>query len=161
MIPTRRHLEYARGYLELGMLAEAAAELTGVNLADQNLPEVGEVRADLHMQAKQWQPLLATARAYARQRPEADKGWIYWAYALRELDHVAEAQAVLREAEPRHGAACAVLHYNLACYACLLDDKAEAKRRLVIAFALDVTWKESALSDPDLATMRAEIKVMD
>jgi tetratricopeptide (TPR) repeat protein len=136
MISTRRHLEYASGFIELGMFAEAAGELAAIPAADRNSPEVLSVQADFHMQAKQWEELITTARAYAQAAPEADKGWIYWAYALRELGRVTEAQTVLLEAEPRHGATCAVLHYNLACYACLLGDKPEAKRRLTLAFKL-------------------------
>jgi len=160
MISTRRHLEYARGFLELSMFAEAAAELAAITAADRDAPEVLGVRADYHMQAKEWAELVAVARRCAQATPAGDKGWIYWAYALRELGRIAEAQAVLHEAEPQHGATCAVLHYNLSCYACLLGDHREARRRLALAFQMEAGWKDAALDDADLQAMRDTIKAM-
>lgn len=160
MISTHRHLQYASGYVELGMFAEAAVELESIAQSDQRLPEVLSVRIDLHMEARQWDTVGEFARKLIRLDPENDKGWITRAFALRELELIEEAQTVLLEAEPLHGKKCAVLHYNLACYACLLGDKAEAKRRLTITLHMDQSWKQSALEDPDLKTMRATIAAM-
>jgi len=160
MISTRRHLQYASGHIELGMFQEAAAELAAIRPSDQLLPEVIGVRIDLHMQAKHWQTVLQLAQDFIRFSPDDEKGWISRAYALRELELIEEAQAVLLEAEPLHGEKCGVLHYNLACYACLLGNKIEAKRRLAIAIKLDKAWKQSALDDPDLKAMRSVIVAM-
>ena len=96
----------------------------------------------------------------SRLAPEDDKGWISHAFALRELEQIEEAQAVLLEAEPHLQKACGLLHYNLACYACLLGNKPEAKRRLATAFKMDKVWKQEALDDPDLKAMRAMITAM-
>lgn len=142
------------------MFKEAATELDAVKLSDQLLPVVLDVRIDLHMATKQWDTVLDFAQELVRLAPEEEKGWISHAFALRELERIEEAQAVLLEAEPRHGAKCGVLHYNLACYACLLGNKSEAKRRLTTAFKMDKAWKQSALEDPDLKTMRAMITTM-
>lgn len=158
MITTRRRLQYVAGYLELGMLAEAARELDAIPPHEQGDAEVLAVRVDLHMGAKQWDAVISLAAELARLKPTDSKGWVCHAYALREQDRIEEAQAVLREAEPLHGQECGVLHYNLACYACLLGDRKEAKRRLKIALKMDATWKKSALDDPDLRTMQAEIE---
>lgn len=158
MIPTRRHLQYASGFIELGMLAAAGDELARIPLAEQSAQPVILVRLDLLMAAKAWPDMVSLARETARAYPAEEKGWIYHAYALRELSRIPEAQAVLRQAEPLLGTTCGVLHYNLACYACLLGDKPEARRRLALAAALDKSWLESALEDPDLAAMRAELR---
>lgn len=160
MIPTRRHLEFAAGYLELGMVNEAADELEAIAGPDRLSAEVMRMRADLYMEAKQWELLLAVARELARQCPEEEKGWVYTAFALRELGRVEEAKAVLLGAEPTHGQACAVLHYNLACYHCLLGELAEAKRRLAIACRMNGEWKAAALDDRDLKAMWDEIAEM-
>ncbi|MDB6093091.1 MAG: repeat-containing protein [Verrucomicrobia bacterium] len=160
MISTRRHLEFAAGYIELGLFAEAADELEMIKGGDRLKPEVMMVRAELYMALKQWDLLLAMAQAVARQRPEEPKGWIYAAYALRELDRVQDARAMLLAAEPEHGAGCAVLHYNLACYECLLGDFPEAKRRLSAACSMDADWKAAALDDPDLKPMWEQIAAM-
>jgi tetratricopeptide (TPR) repeat protein len=160
MISTLRHLQYASGHIELGMFEEAAAELATITMADQLLPEVISVRIDLHMQAKQWQEVLKWAQELIRLTPADEKGWISRAFALRELELIEEAQAVLLEAEPLHGEKSGVLHYNLACYACLLGNKTEAKRRLTIALGMDKAWKQSALEDPDLKAIRSLIVAM-
>ena len=160
MISTRRRLQYSSGYIELGMFAEAAVELGSITQSEQQLPEVLSVRIDLHMEAKHWDAVIEFAKKLIHLSPANEKGWITRAFALRELELIEEAQAVLLDAEPLHGKKCAVLHYNLACYASLLGNKAEAKRRLTIAFRMDKSWKQSALEDPDLKTMRATIAAM-
>ncbi len=160
MISTLRHLQYASGFIELGMFVEASAELEAITPADQKLSEVISARIDLHMHSKHWDAVMKYSQKLMRLKPEDDKGWVSRAYALRELELIEEAQAVLLEAEPLHGKKCGVLHYNLACYACLLGNKAEAKRRLTIAFLMDKSWKQSALEDSDLKTMRATITAM-
>ena len=158
MIPTQRRLEYASGYLALGMAREAAAELRAIEPADASSTDVLLLWIALFHETKQWSRLATVAKKAARLNPTADQGWISWAYALRELERVEEAQAVLREAEPQLAESCAVLHYNLACYACLLGDKAEARRRLAQAIELDADYRESARTDPDFTAMRDELR---
>ena len=40
MIPTARHLQYARGYTDLGLVNEASDELETINWDDRMKPEV-------------------------------------------------------------------------------------------------------------------------
>ncbi|MBE2216466.1 MAG: tetratricopeptide repeat protein [Opitutaceae bacterium] len=155
-IPWQRRVQYSSGFLALGLVAEAAAELAALEGADRGRPEVLSALCDLHSETKDWMAMIEVGRILARARPDHPHGWISWAYALREVQRVEEARAVLLEAEPRHPA-CGVLHYNLACYACLLGDRPEAERRLRRALAIDGSWKDSALDDPDLAAMRTWI----
>jgi len=160
MSSTERHLEYARGFLALGLLAEASDELEAIQGKDRLLPEVMAVRCDLYMEAKQWDLLIAVARELASLKPDGEQGWIHWAYGLRELNRVAEAKAVLLEAEPRFWKSCALLHYNLACYCCLLGESEETKKRLAIACKMNPPFKEAALDDPDLKAMWDELASM-
>ena len=160
MIPTRRRLEYASGYLAMGMLAEASDELEAIEGEDHLSPEVMSLRGDLYTETKQWDLLLAVSRLSAEQRPKQPEGWIRWAYALRALERVEEARAVLLEAEPMHGEKCALLNYNLACYFCLLGDQAKAKERLSRACRMDSQWKLAALDDTDLKAMWDQIAAM-
>jgi tetratricopeptide (TPR) repeat protein len=159
-IATARHLRQAVGYLSLGMLNEASAELEAIEGEDRLSVEVMAVRADLYMEAKQWDLLIAVTRELNRQRPCFGKGWIFRAFALRELNRVAEAKAVLLEAEPMHGEKCEVLHYNLACYHCLLGKLPEARERLRKACRMDKQWKEAALDDPDLKAIWGDVEAM-
>ncbi len=150
---TARRLRHSAGYLGLGMIAEAARELDGIVDQDRLTPEVMSARVDLHMHAKQWDLVVAASRELAQLVPEDDKGWISWAFALRELNRVEEARTVLLGAEPRLGKKCGILHYNLACYHCLLGDRKEAKRRLALASAISAEWKNAARDDIDLTAL--------
>ena len=160
MISTRRHLEFAAGYLELGMNTEAAEELEAIEGTARLSADVMRVRSDLYVATKQWDLLLAVSRELAREKPDEEKGWVYTAYALRELERIVEAKAVLIEAEARHGQTCAVLHYNLACYHCLLGEIPAAKTRLAIACRMNAAWRAAALEDEDLRAMWNEIEAM-
>jgi len=156
-IPDRRHLEYARGYIELGMVAEATHELEAIASEARMSTEALRVWVDLHMESKQWNQVVAAAKPVCEATPKDFGAWIAWAYALRELQQVKEAQAVLLRAEPLHSTNCAVLHYNLACYACLLGNKKEALRRLAVACKMDDQWKAAALEDEDLRALWGDI----
>ena len=160
MISTRRHLQYAAGFLELNMLPDATRELRAIIPADQASPAVLALRINLYMQAMQWKAVVTVSRKLVEVDPADDKGWISWAFALRELDRVEEARQVLLQALPSHGKTCGILHYNLACYECLLGHLPEAKRHLTTAARKDKQWKASALEDPDLKALWDEIAGM-
>src|ERR1041385_4558461 len=99
MSRTRRHIEYASGYLALRMLDEAAEELEKIGFEDRLNADVLAARSDLYMEAKQWDLVIAVSKELARQQPKTEKGWINWAYALREMQRVKEAKLVLLEAQ--------------------------------------------------------------
>lgn len=152
---TRRRVEYALGYIGLGMFAEAGVELDGIAAEEQLLPIVRSTRVDGCLAAKQWKRAVVVAGELARAHPEVETAWIGWAYALRELGRVEEARAVLVAAEPHHGKTSAVLHYNLACYDSLLGALPSAKLRLGRACRMDPQFRAAAKEDPDLAALRA------
>lgn len=160
-IRVQRRLEYARGYLELGLIKEAQAELDAIPENEQAELDVLELRVDVYMELKAWTEVVGTAQRVCEQRPGLERAWIAWAYALRELQRIEEAKVVLLTAERQHGATCGVLHYNLACYYCLLGDMDEAELRLSRACAMDASWREVALEDSDLKAMRARIASRD
>lgn len=155
-IPWQRRVQYACGYIELGMLQDARTELDALPEPDRLRPEVLGVHCDLYSESKDWVRMITSGRALARVQPENAHGWISWAFALRELQRIPEARDVLLEAERQH-ARCANLHYNLACYYCLLGELDEAERRLRRTLEIDRTWKESALEDTDLERMHERI----
>lgn len=153
MIPTARRVQYAYGYLGLGLLAEAAHELDAVTEADQFAPEVMAARVDLFMAAHEWGRVVE----YARRLLELDQNnvaaWISLGCAVRRVENVAAAKQVLLEAERLHGGQHAVIHYNLACYTCLLGEMTAAKAYLTCACRMDANFKAAALKDPDLAAL--------
>ena len=101
-----------------------------IPVALQEELEVQELWVDVLMELKVWKRVVRMARTVTAKKPESERAWIAWAYALRELQQIEEAQEVLLRAEKLHGRKSGVLHYNLACYACLLGDQDEAERRL-------------------------------
>lgn len=79
MIPTARRLEFAAGFIGLGLLNEASDELEAIEGTDRLSADVMSVRCDLYSQATKWDLLLAVARELTRLR------------RIRPvLDHVAE-----------------------------------------------------------------------
>ena len=156
-IPNHRRLEYARGYIELGMISEANAELNAMPNDARWSTEALRIRVDLYMHSKEWELVVTVAKAVCEATPADEGAWIAWAFALRELQQVKEAEDVLLRAELLHGKTCGVLHYNLACYACLLGDTKEARRRLTKACKMNPEWKTAALDDDDLRALREDL----
>ncbi|MFT3781402.1 MAG: hypothetical protein QM790_05240 [Nibricoccus sp.] len=152
-ISTRKHLEYARGYIELGLVADATTELENIEGEERDSLAVRRVWVDLHMEAKRWKQAVELAEQIAPSSPEDEQIWISWAYALRELHKIKEAQDILLRAEKEHGHKNAILHYNLACYACLLGDLITANKRLKRAIKLDKRFEDEWAKDPDLKAM--------
>ena len=157
MISTVRRLEYIQGYLTLGLVEEAAAELELVATGDRDSDAVLEISMDVHSSRQHWELAVTAAREYAQRFPDEPKGWISWAFALRRWKTIEEAERVLLDGEKRVGKTCALLHYNLGCYRCQLGDRAGALARLVTAFRLEPQWKAAALADPDLTPLKTEI----
>lgn len=149
---TAVRVRFATGYLGLGMLRAAAAELRGIAHEDRRLPDVLATRADLCLEKRDWKSLVRTAKDLAQRHPGDSRGWIHWAYGLRELDMIQGARDVLLTAKRRHPD-LGVLHFNLACYHCLLGEMPAAKRSLERACRLKPDWKEAALQDQDLAAL--------
>ena len=150
-IPTRHRLSYFAGYLELGLLREASAELAAITPRDRHSTPVRLARIELAMTEAKWPAVIALAQPIADKHPKEERAWIAWAYALRELQRIEEARAVLLRAEPHHGATSAVLQFNLACYESLLGNFEAARERLKRAGHIDQAWcDEAAPDDPDL-----------
>lgn len=156
--PTTRHVSYAEGYAGLGLFKEARRELDAIDGEDRGLPAVLGARVSVEWEAKRWDALVAEASRLVAAAPGEERGWIGWAFALRELGCVAEAKAVLLRGEPLHGATSAVLHYNLGCYHCLLGEMADARARLATAFRLHPPFRDDAAEDPDLQLIWDELK---
>jgi hypothetical protein len=113
------------------------------------------------MAAGNWEQLAETAKGVAQTDPSQERAWIGWAYGLRCLEKVTEARGVLQVADRYHGKRCALLHYNLACYECLLGNLTAARVRLRRARKLGGKhFQEMALEDTDLQTMWDEIAAM-
>src|ERR1039457_1785761 len=84
--PPDTHCFFAAiGWLELGNLAEAKAELAQISPAQQEHPDVLEVRWLVSAGQKQWEEGLQVAQALVRRAPKRSSGWLHQAYALRRI----------------------------------------------------------------------------
>jgi tetratricopeptide (TPR) repeat protein len=156
-----RCLQAAQGWLGLGLPADALAELDGIPPGQQRHPAVLETRWMICAEQMNWDVAVTVAEDLIAQAPDDANGWLHRAYALRRSNKggLAEARQALSPAvekfpdEP-------VIPYNLSCYACQLQQLAEA--RIWLQRALKVGKKAEikgmALADADLEPLWDEIR---
>lgn len=159
--PDSHRLRAAEGWLELGLPAEAAAELAGISPPNERHPDVLEFRCALHIQETRWEAVLEAARNLVATAPGRVSGWLSQASAIRRVPNggVAQALAALRPAADKFPKDPTV-SYNLSCYACLLRRYDEARFWLERAFKVGnkAHVKSTALADPDLQALWDEIR---
>jgi len=159
--PERHYLLAAIGWLELGDVAEAKAEMALIGAAFQNHPDVLELRWLICAEQKLWPEALQIARSLLHHAPDRSSGWLHQAYALRRVPEgsVRQAWTALLPAFDKFPGE-ATICYNLSCYACQMKQMEAArvwlKRALVIGGKEKM--KRMALEDPDLQSLWAEIK---
>jgi len=159
--PDTHFVSAAMGWLGLGSLEEASKELDRVSEAQRNHPDVLEARWLLCAGQQQWQEALETARALVATAPERSSGWLHQAYALRRAPNggVKQAWQALLPAFDKFPKE-AVISYNLACYACQMEQLEAArvwfKRAAVIGGK--ERFKRMALEDRDMEPLWEEIK---
>lgn len=146
-------LSHTRGYLELGMVEEAAAELDLIPSTSADDFDVRALRALVVQEKKDWPALVPLAAQLVRDCPADPGWWIMWAYAVRRADSLTAAEKILREAESNHPKE-ATIQFNLGCYACQNGNLTKARAYVDCAIALDERFREAAATDPDLAPLR-------
>jgi tetratricopeptide (TPR) repeat protein len=159
--PDTHYFAAAIGWLELGNLSEAKAELAQISPASQNHPDVLEVRWMLCAEQHDWTAGLAAARALLDRAPDRASGWLHQAYALRRVPGgtIQSAWDALLPASDKFPKEY-LIAYNLACYACQMKDLESARSWLDRASGIAGKQKvnEMALADSDLEPLWAEIK---
>ncbi|MBC8011399.1 MAG: hypothetical protein H7067_15050 [Burkholderiales bacterium] len=158
MIAPDTYLAYAAGYLELNLPADARAELALLAPEFLATPPALAVRLELAMAESAWEEVIALAPELVGHDATEERPWTAWAYALRELGRVAEAQETLLAGSRLIAKPSVLVAYNLACYACLLGELDEARRLLATVYAREKSWREAARTDPDLAALRVTKK---
>jgi len=146
-------LRTACGYAELGMNRESIAALNAIPKAQQNRPEVLQLRLHHLMMRQSWMRALTLSRKLCRVAPECGAGFLHAGFCLNQLGRTAEARAMLLKGPPALRRE-PIYFYNLGCYEALLGFKAEARQHLEVSFEMDPTFREIAQKDPDLASVR-------
>lgn len=139
------------------MIAEAAAELEAVPRRDRFAPAVMAARVEVHTAAGQWDVVATFARRVLKMDAENVAAWISLGCAVRRTEGVDAARQLLLTLVPRFGSKHAIIHYNLACYTCLVGEIETAKDCLAVACKMDAGFKAAALSDPDLQALRDQL----
>ena len=159
--PDTHYFFAAIGWLELGNLAEAQAELAQISPARQEHPDVLEVRWMVSAEQNHWEEGLQIAQALLRRAPKRSSGWLHQAYALRRVPEggVQKAWDALLPAFdkfPRES----TIPFNLSCYACQLQQLDAARDWLQRAVAIGgkEKIKQMALKDSDLEPLWDEIR---
>jgi hypothetical protein len=159
--PDTHFLSAAEGWLGLGDLAEARAELDRISARKQNHPDVLQVRWALLAQEKDWPAALLLARKLLKKAPELSTNWLHHAYSLRRtpdggLQAAWDALFPALDKFPGN----ALIPYNLACYACQMQQLDVARilfhRAVKSGGVLEV--KKIALNDDDLQPLWEEIR---
>jgi predicted Zn-dependent protease len=156
--PDTHYLQAAEGWLELGNLVEAQAELNQITPRFRGHPAVLEVRWRLYARNKQWDLALRIASALVRTVPEHPLGWIHRSFCLHEMARTAEARDNLLRVVNRFRVS-ATVRYNLARYECRLGRIDQARQWLKSALLLGNArkMKRAALDDPDLQPLWKEL----
>lgn len=147
-------VRHSSGYRELGLFAEAAAELALVPGEFRDELEVLVERAALSHEMGAWIDLERVCRELTRRQPDDAGWWIMRAYGARRSDSLIAAEEVLLEAEILHGGE-ATIQFNLGCYACQRGNLLLARSRVQRAIELDNNFLKLAQNDPDLEPLRA------
>jgi Flp pilus assembly protein TadD len=145
----QKHVLASSGYLELGMLDDAAKVLDEIALEDKNRNEVLGARVVLYIAAKKWDMAAAIASHLVRVDPNNEAWWINLAYSVRRIEGVEKAEDILLRAQAIHPKV-AIIAFNLACYASVTGRIEQAKARLRHAIDLDKEIRRLALGDEDL-----------
>jgi hypothetical protein len=160
--PETHYLLAAVGWVELGNLLEAKAELAQIGSALQTHPDVLEVQWLICAEEKHWDKGLQIARALLHGAPDRASGWLHQAYALRRVadggvQKAWDALLPVFEKFPR----TEIIPYNLACYACQMNEFETA--RVWLKRAMEIgnkdRIKQRALEDADLSPLWDEIKL--
>lgn len=160
---SERSLLAAQGYLELGMVEEALAELVDVPtyaISDPDAapdPYLIELRLHILMKGERWSDALSSAKELLLLDSAALPAYIHGAFALHELGRTTEARDLLLRG-PEVLGMDPTYHYNIGCYEAVLGNIESAKRSLEKCFALDETYRDFAKQDSDLETIRSELE---
>jgi len=159
--PDSHRLDAAVGWLGLGCLAEARAELDSISAAAQTHPEVLEARWILSAREQRWSEALEIAGAELAVAPDEASGWLHRAYALRRVPDggLPRAWAALLPATEKFPHE-PVIAYNLSCYACQMQQLDIARYWLQQAMKIGGgdAIRKMALADDDLEPLWTEIQ---
>jgi len=149
----QKHLEYASGYLDLGMYDDAVQEADLALALTPNLSPAIAIKSTALWQANRLTEAEPFVARLAELNPRDAGIWINLAYIrrrTRSLDAAIDTLQHAFEVNPQDPLA----HYNMACYRAVQHRPDEAIELLRNAFHLDPKLRVLAKVEPDLAGLR-------
>lgn len=158
--PDSHRLLAAQGWAELGVFADAEAELNEISEPLQRHPDVLTCRYELYARFNRWDLAAGVAQALVEGFGQDVGAWVSLAYAVRRKSGggIPQAREVLQKARELFPAET-LIAYNLACYDCQLGDETAAMQWLKQAILLGgkKEVKDMALKDSDLKPLWQKI----
>jgi predicted Zn-dependent protease len=152
-LPDKRFTDGAEGWLMLGNLVEAKAELKCVSSRFHEHPDFLALRWQICAKEEDWAEAFTIAEKLLKHLPNEPQSWLWLSFAARRMPGGSIEQSkqhllVAAKKFPKE----AIIPYNLACYEAQLNDLKAASVWLEKAFKLGEphTLKQMALNDPDL-----------
>ncbi len=159
--PDSHHFNAACGWLELGNRAEAWAEVALISTVNQPHPAVLDLQWALCAAEKKWAEAFRIAEQLVAAQPEDAGGWLHGAYALRRMPGggLERAAAFLQPSAAKFPEE-PVIAFNLACYACQLQQLEEARHwfKRACRSGGEKEMRAMALADEDLKPLWQEIR---
>lgn len=162
-------LRAAHGWLELGLPREALREAESVTESARFHLATLDVRRAVATSLLDWAAAHHVGELFVQHHPQLDAGWVHRAYAARRMPG-GGLELALRQLLPAldRFPACTIIPYNLACYACQLEDMPRAKRWFAVAEAREArqpkathgATRKMAMEDEDLAPLHEWIQAL-
>jgi tetratricopeptide (TPR) repeat protein len=150
---TQRRLLAATGYAELELFQEAVSELAGITAPDNQSVPVLAIWLNVYQGWSKWTEAIAVANHLIQQDPDQSAWYVGLAYATRRATGLGSAREILLLAAGRFPDS-AIIQFNLACYEAQLGALDKSRTYLARAIALDPSFAELAVTDPDLEPLK-------
>jgi tetratricopeptide (TPR) repeat protein len=148
--PNKHYLLAAEGWIELGNVAEASAELENIDPQARFHPDVLALRWQIYAKAEKWTACIDIGEALVKLAPERSESWIHRSFSLHEVGRTDEAFEKLLPVVDRFPSVWQV-PYNLSCYSSVLRRFDEAEKWFKRAMLVDEKSVQTAgIDDSDL-----------
>ena len=145
----------AEGYLELGMPEHAIRTLTRSDNRSQLDAHGHFLWGEALRSLEKYDAAVVPLKLAARMAPDNTHVQLALAWCYKRTDRIDLAIEAMEHAL-LHDPTEALLHYNLACYLSLVQDKRRALSHLSQALAIDSDYRAMIDDEPDFDPLRSD-----
>lgn len=149
----RRRFEAVEGYLQLGMVDHALAELAAVSHIHEVRYDYHRYRGECYRAQADWAAALREFEHCDTMQPDTLDILMALAWCYKRLDRLPDAIAVMQTAYESHRNESVVL-YNLSCYYSLAGNKPQALSWLGRALRMERGLLKLIPKETDFASLR-------